>query len=77
FIQLHAGGEMRSYGYATQPSGLSKADWVRFGAVVWPDRFARMVAWRTIEGLQQRFPRWVPRRPASKMIIDPPREGPS
>lgn len=77
FIQLHAGREMRAHGYATQPSGLSKADWVRFATVVWPDRFARMVAWRTIEGLQQRFPRWVPRRPASRMIIDRPLEEPS
>jgi hypothetical protein len=75
FMQLHAGRQMRSYGYQLEPSGFTKAEWFRFAMTTWPDQFARMIAWRTVEACQQRFPRIVGRRPATKMIVAAPDEG--
>jgi Sulfotransferase family len=77
FIQLHAGHKMRAFGYETEPVRLTPPGRVRFALVGWPNQFARMLAWRTIEALQQRFPRIVPRRPAAKMILEDEAGGPS
>jgi hypothetical protein len=75
FIQLHAGRLMRAYGYPPDRLGLSAPEWARFTLIDWPDQLARMVLWRGREALQQRFPRIVGRRPATKMIVDAPIEG--
>jgi hypothetical protein len=74
FIQLHAGRQMRAYSYRPDRLGLTGREWARFAVIDWPDHLARMVLWRGIETLQQRFPRIVGRRPGAKMIMDVPRE---
>jgi hypothetical protein len=72
FIQMHAGRQMRAYGYAPDPDVLSPAERIRFALVDWPNQMARMAAWRTVEELQQRLPRWVGRKPGRRMIVDEP-----
>ncbi|MGZ4149525.1 MAG: sulfotransferase, partial [Actinomycetota bacterium] len=71
FMQLHAGDAMRRHGYELEPLHLSAGDRARFVALDWPNQAVRMAAWRGVEGLQQRFPRLVPRRPGSRMIVKP------
>jgi hypothetical protein len=72
FIQLHTARLMRAYGYTPDPDVLSGAARMRFALVDWPNQMARMTAWRTIEELQQRLPRWVPRKPGQRMITNEP-----
>ncbi|HEX6230469.1 MAG TPA: sulfotransferase, partial [Actinomycetota bacterium] len=72
FIQLHAGRLMRAHGYRSDPLGLSASEWARFAVIDWPNQLCRMLAWRTVEALQQRFPTIVRRRPGARMIVDPP-----
>lgn len=66
FMQLHAGDLMDNHGYERVPAGTAEP-W-RF-AVAWADQAARMVAWRGIEGLQERFPRIVRRTPGDRMLV--------
>jgi hypothetical protein len=77
FIQLHAGRDMRALGYLVESPDLAVTGWLRFATLGWPNQAARMVAWRTVEAMHQRFPRVAPRRPAKKMIVDGPPEGSS
>jgi hypothetical protein len=72
FIQLHLGRRMRAHGYLPDRDVLSRTGRTRFAVTVVPDQTARMVAWRLTEELQQRFPRWVRRRPGARMIVDEP-----
>ena len=72
FMQLHAGRRMREYGYRPDRGLLTAAEWARFPVVDWPNQMARMVTWRTVEELQQRFPRLVRRRPGRRMIVEAP-----
>jgi hypothetical protein len=72
FIQHYAGRLMRTYGYLPVELELTKGRWLRHHAVVHPDQFGRMVAWRTLEELQQRWPRVVPRKPGDHMLVDLP-----
>lgn len=74
FLQLHLGRRMRAHGYEPVPVRLSRRERVRFVLVDWPDQTARLVAWRTVEALQQRLPRIVHRRPGAEMRVDPPWE---
>jgi hypothetical protein len=74
FMQLHLGRRMRAYRYIPDANVLSPASRLRFALVDVPSQTARMVAWRTIEELQQRFPRWVRRKPGTRMIVDEPIE---
>ncbi len=76
FMQLHAGRLMARYGYATERLGLSPTEWARFAVVDWPNQATRMVAWQTVETLQQRFPTIVARKPGSGMILDSGEGGP-
>ena len=69
FIQLHARRLMRTYGYATDPPRLSRAEWSRFVVVGWPNQAIRMVAWRGVEALQQRLPAQVGRKPDRRTIV--------
>jgi hypothetical protein len=71
FMQLHAGRRMRAYGYDPAPLGLDARDRARFALVEWPSQVARMVAWRGVEELQQRFPGRVGRKPGKRMIVEP------
>ncbi|MGE5227560.1 MAG: hypothetical protein ACM3OO_11870, partial [Planctomycetaceae bacterium] len=71
FMQLHLGAAMRRHGYEPEPVRLSVAGRARFVAFDWPNQAARMVTWQAVEGLQQRFPRLVPRRPGSRMRVEP------
>ncbi len=71
FMQLHAGRAMRRHGYELEPLHLSAAERARFVAFDWPNQAVRMAAWQGVETLQQRFPRLVPRRPGSRMIVEP------
>lgn len=72
FIQLHARGLMRRYGYSPDRALLSSAGWARFALAGWPNQMARLLAWRGVEELQQRFPQWVGRKPGRRMIVDQP-----
>jgi hypothetical protein len=72
FIQLHARRFMRTYGYTPEPSRLTRVEWSHFVIVGWPNQAARMLAWRSIEALQQRFPARVGRKPDRRMIIGAP-----
>lgn len=74
FIQLHAGRLMRANGYGSDRIELPPAGWARFWIADWPNQLARMLAWRGIEALQQRFPRVVGRKPAARMILADPVE---
>lgn len=75
FIQLHAGRWMRAHGYAPEPTALSGRDWARFAALDWPNQAARMVAWRGVEALQQRFPAQVGRKPDPRQTCTPTGSG--
>lgn len=72
FVQLHAGRKMQAYGYSPYPLDLSIREWVLFATFDWPNQLARMVAWKGVEALQQRFPAHVGRKPARRMVIDAP-----
>jgi hypothetical protein len=71
FIQRYAGRRMRRHGYELDALDLSAGQRVRFESLEQTDQLARFVAWRTVEELQQRFPRAVPRRPGRRMLVDP------
>lgn len=75
FIQLHAGRLMRAHGYAPQRGLLSGASWGRFAVADWPNQAVRMLAWRGVEELQQRFPEQVRRVPRASMMVDAPSGG--
>jgi hypothetical protein len=70
FIELHAGRIMEMYGYTAEALDPSRGDRIRFVVRDWPNQAIRMVAWRSIEAVNQRFPRWFGRTPSSRMIVD-------
>lgn len=70
-MQLHLGRTMRTYGYTPDPVQASVGERAAFVTWEWPNQFARMSAWRTVEGLQQRLPAVVKRTPGSRMIVQP------
>ncbi len=72
FIQLHAARQMRELGYSLSGNLLGPLDRVRFAFLSWPDQVGRMVAWRAVEELQQRFPRRMGRKPGARMILEAP-----
>lgn len=67
FIETHARGAMLRRGY--QPDSSSRMHSARKALIQWPNQAVRMVAWRTIEELQQRFPSIVARNPGKRMIL--------
>jgi hypothetical protein len=71
FIQLHARLRMRKLGYEPVAMRLTTRDWARFAARTWPSQFARMIAWRGLELLQQSVPNLAPRRPDPRSIVAP------
>lgn len=71
FMQLHLGRTMSSYGYTQHPLHPSIRERAAFMVLEWPNQFARMSAWRSLEGLQQRFPAVVRRTPGPRMIVEP------
>ena len=74
FIQLHAARLMRAHDYSPVPLCWGARDWARFVVRTWPDQAARMLAWRGLEEVQQRFPGWAPRRPDPRLVAPPTRE---
>lgn len=68
FIELHARKAMQRRGYS--PDGASRLESARRALPDWPNQALRMVAWRTIEELQQRLPRVVRRDPGNHMIVE-------
>jgi O-antigen/teichoic acid export membrane protein len=70
FIQLHAGRLMREHGYEPDAMRLSPTEWSRFAVIAWPRQAARMLAWRTVEAVQQRLPTRVGRKPDPRTIVD-------
>ena len=72
FMQLHAGRKMRAYGYDLESLNFSPFGWISFALITWPDQMVRMVAWRTVEAIQQNFARYLGRKPGSRMIIEEP-----
>lgn len=71
FIELHARKAMERRGYV--PDGETWFDSARVAFTEWPNQFLRMLAWRTVEELQQRFPHIVPRNPGRRMILEDPK----
>jgi hypothetical protein len=76
FIQRHAGRMMRTHGYELDRVEMPLGQRLRFHTLQRPDQFARLIAWRTVEALQQRWPELVPRRPGTRMVVDPPQRVP-
>ncbi len=74
FMQLHTGRRMRTHGYRPDPIDMTAREWLRFATVDWPDQAARMMAWRGVEELQQRFPGRFGRKPGDRMIVGVPQE---
>ena len=70
FIQLHAGPLMRRYGYQPDELHFSASAWAHFATLDWPGQVARMVAWRSTEALEQRFPTMFPRTPDPRTLVD-------
>ena len=70
FMQLHAGRRMAAHGYEPDDLELSPSDRARFALVDWPSQAARSTTWRTVEAMQQAFPRQVRRRPGRRMIVE-------
>lgn len=67
FIETRARRPMERRGYAVGPR---PAPTWRFRLAVWPNQVVRMLAWRTVEELQQRFPRLVRREPGRRMLLE-------
>lgn len=61
FMQMHAGREMLELGYWLENVRLSAREWLRFSFIDYPGYSLRGIAWRSLEALQQAFPRVVPR----------------
>jgi hypothetical protein len=72
FMQLSAGRRMRAYGYERERLDMSAREWLGFTVVRGPDQFARMLAWRIVEGVQQRFPARAGRKPDPRLILKAP-----
>jgi hypothetical protein len=72
FIQRHAGRMMRTHGYELDELAMTLGQRWRFHTRQHPDQLARMLAWRTVEELQQRWPKLLPRRPGARMLVDAP-----
>jgi hypothetical protein len=77
FIQHHAGDLMRTHGYPPEDLDLTFGQRLRYHTLVRPDQFGRMIAWRTLEELQQRWPTLVPRKPGRRMLVEPPTPTPA
>lgn len=72
FIQIQLREAMEKRGYQLDPITFSRTEWAHFAITVVPDQLARMFAWRSVEALQEAFPRLVPRRPGKRMIVEAP-----
>lgn len=71
FIEMHARRAMERRGY--MPDASSRLESAGAALKQWPNQMLRMAAWRTVESLQQRLPRVVPRKPGKRMILEGPR----
>ena len=71
FMQLHAGRKMQTYNYDLESLNFSWREQLNF-ALDWPSQLARMLAWQTIETVQQKLPGRFGRKPGRRMIIDAP-----
>ena len=69
FMQLYAGRKMFAYDYPPEPVQFSFSDWLLFSCVDWPANLARMVAWRTVEAIQQNFPSLMRRKLNPTMVV--------
>lgn len=71
YIQAHAGKGMRRYGYERAQVEMGRGERLRYALFDSPDQSLRRLAWRVVEESQQRLPGLVPRRPGSRMALDP------
>jgi hypothetical protein len=71
FIQGRAGRCMARHGYECEDVDAGFWGPLRFIFLDWPSQMVRLIAWRTVEALQQRFPRLVRRKPGRRMIVEP------
>lgn len=69
FIQIQLRRGMGRRGYEPDPITFNAREWLRFVTRSFPDQAARMVAWRSIEALQESAPRIVGRKPGRRMLI--------
>jgi len=72
FMQHNAGRKMQTYGYEMEPLHFNKTEKLRFTFIEQPGQLLRMATWRSVEALQQNFPRRFGRKPGRRMIIDAP-----
>lgn len=74
YIQRHAGRGMARYGYEPVSLNMNRRERLRLALIDSPNQTMRRLAWRAVEEGQQRLPRLVPRRPGTRMIVEPPDE---
>jgi hypothetical protein len=70
FIERFARDAMSDLGYP-RTTTLRGHERVRYSVTQVPSQVSKLVAWRTVEACQQRFPRVVKRNYGSRMIVDP------
>jgi hypothetical protein len=68
FMQQYAGREMDAFHYDLEPIQFSPGERLAFALVDWPVNLARMLAWRTVESIQQTFPAQFGRKPSAGMM---------
>jgi hypothetical protein len=57
FIQTYTGRKMCAFGYKIEPVNLSAGEWLALYLFDWPLNLARILAWRSKDGIQQNFRR--------------------
>jgi hypothetical protein len=73
FLQAHARRPMRTYGYPPDRLSLSPREWLHFGLLTYPSQLTRMLGWRAVEELRQRFPASLGAQPDRRTIVNPAR----
>lgn len=72
FIQIQLGRAMIRRGYELESVEFDMRDRLAFAVRSFPDQTARMLAWRSVEALQETMPRHVARRPGKRMLVEDP-----
>ena len=70
FMQRLARREMATFGYTPDELELSATSRLHLAVREYPLNAIRLVAWRSLETLQQRLPRSFGRRPDPRMILN-------
>lgn len=68
FMQMLAGGRMRTYGYKMENIHFSATEWIKYFSKTYPDNWMRMITWLTMEKVQRHFPAQFGRTPPRDKI---------